>query len=383
LAGDAVILAAIDLRARRPRYLTEADHPWLEALLELYRAHHDVRRGTLDEALASFAAGRAYASRIDRAARVLDRIVATRVRSEVDPREIRARLFGARGSHEPRAATLARVARELDLRPLDVEDLLFADFPRERRVDASSLEFGASELAIRTNEALVRALVGRSTHVRVEAKSRARDLVRHARLVGLMCSVERSGEHGELVVDFSGPLALFRSTRLYAGALASIVPRVAWCEDFVLGASLQAGDGTVDVLVRSGDPIRPSKRPATFDSALEERFARAFAREVRDFELLREPCAIEVAGQFIFPDFAIVDRADPSRKFVLEIVGFHTPDYLARKLTLYRAASIDLLVLCIDAARGVGAEDVPPRARVVRFRRSIRVSEVMAAIRSS
>jgi predicted nuclease of restriction endonuclease-like RecB superfamily len=55
----------------------------------------------------------------------------------------------------------------------------------------------------------------------------------------------------------------------------------------------------------------------------------------------------------------------------LEIVGFWTPEYLARKVARYAAAGIHDVVLCIDGERACDDDDPPPGACVVRFTRRI------------
>ncbi len=374
-----MVAQAVDLRTGRLRYLDARDWPWLEALLGLYRAHEGARRIELDEALAAFLAPRARTERAPLAIAVLDRLVVTRVRTRVDPRSIRALLFAARPAGESREGTVARVAAALELSPEEVESWLFADTERERRIEPLPPDLGPSELAVRVNTALVQGFVGRAERVRIRATSGLRDVVRHTKLVGLMCTVT-SPPGGSAVLDVSGPLSLFRSTRLYAGALASIVPRVAWCDGYSLEAHGNLCASHLELRVLEGDPIRPSKRPEPYDSKVESRFARDFARAAKDFDLHREPEPIEVAGQLIFPDFALVHRYDPSRRFLLEIVGFYTPTYVTRKLELLRAAALERLVVCIDESLGVGLESLPPHARIVRYRRRVPVREVLAAV---
>ena len=376
---ETLVAQAFDLRTERLRYLDARDWPWLEALLALYRAHVGARRVELDEALAAFVAPRARAERAPLAILVLDRLVVTRVRTRVDPRTIRALLFAARPAGESRGEAVARVAGELGLEAHEVESWLFADTARERRVEPLPEDLGPSELAVRVNTALVQGFVGRAERVRIRAASGLRDVVRHAKLVGLMCTVTRSAD-GASVLDVSGPLSLFRSTRIYAAALASIVPRVAWCQGYSIEAHGHLSASHLELRVLEGDPIRPSKRPTPYDSKVESRFARDFARSSKDFDLHREPEPIEVAGQLIFPDFALVHRFDPSRRFLLEIVGFYTPTYVTRKLELLRAAGLERLVLCIDESLGVGLEALPTHARVVRYRRRVPVREVLAAV---
>jgi predicted nuclease of restriction endonuclease-like RecB superfamily len=92
--------------------------------------------------------------------------------------------------------------------------------------------------------------------------------------------------------------------------------------------------------------------------------------------VLREPEPVAAGTRLVFPDFALRHRHDPSRHWLVEILGFWTPEYVERKLALYRAARLPNLILCIDEARGCGEGDLPPGARVLRFRRRVDAAAV-------
>ena len=127
----------------------------------------------------------------------------------------------------------------------------------------------------------------------------------------------------------------------------------------------------------AGDPVPPASEPRRFDSKLEERFAREFLRAAPDWDLVREPEPIPAEGTLIFPDFALQHRREPERRWLLEIVGFWTRDYLVEKLRRLRAAEIPNLILCIDEDRNAGEGDVPRSAAVVPFRRRIYPAAVL------
>ena len=84
-----------------------------------------------------------------------------------------------------------------------------------------------------------------------------------------------------------------------------------------------------------------------------------------------------VGDALIFPDFALHHRRDNGRRWLLEIVGFWTADYLARKLLQYRSARLSNLILCIDEDRNCTAGDLPAGALVVRFRRCVDAAAVL------
>jgi predicted nuclease of restriction endonuclease-like RecB superfamily len=113
---------------------------------------------------------------------------------------------------------------------------------------------------------------------------------------------------------------------------------------------------------------------------LEERFAREFRRLAPAWDVIREPEPIVAGGALIFPDFALQHRADPARRWLLEIAGFWTPDYVARKLALYSSARVPSLIFCIDVERNCAEADLPSGARVIRYRRRVDPLEVLRAI---
>jgi uncharacterized protein len=76
-------------------------------------------------------------------------------------------------------------------------------------------------------------------------------------------------------------------------------------------------------------------------------------------------------------------RSDSARQWLLEIVGFWTPDYVARKLALYRSARLSNLILCIDEGRNCAEADLPSGARIVRYRRRVDAGAVLRVIETT
>jgi uncharacterized protein len=181
-------------------------------------------------------------------------------------------------------------------------------------------------------------------------------------------------------MEISGPFALFRNTRLYGRALGELVPLLAWCSRFRLQAECVFQGRRLTLQLGAGDPIFPSSAPRRYDSLLEERFAREFRRLAPTWDVIREPEPIVAAGTLIFPDFAPQHRTDPTRRWLLAIAGFWTPDYVARKLALYRSARVPSLIFCIDEDRNCAEADLPSGARVIRYRRRVDPAEVLRAI---
>jgi hypothetical protein len=143
------------------------------------------------------------------------------------------------------------------------------------------------------------------------------------------------------------------------------------CSRFRLRAAYLLEERLVDLSLGTGDPILPADPPRHYDSQLEEQFAREFRKLAPDWDVFREPEPVVAGSGLVFPDVALQHRYDASRRWLVEIVGFWTPDYVRRKLALYREARVTKLILCIDEARACDEASLPARAVIVRFRRRV------------
>jgi predicted nuclease of restriction endonuclease-like RecB superfamily len=276
-----------------------------------------------------------------------------------------------------RHETIARAAARLAITPAELDQALFADVPGERILVSPPELPAPGELALRTNLALIQYLVGRSSSVRISAEGNIRALVRLAKLRGLICTVHEAPSGGPPLLELSGPLSIFRRTLLYGRALAEMVPLLGWCPRFRFEASCVFRRRPAALVLSTGAPIFPTREPRRFDSRLEERFARDFARAAPDWDLVREPEPVRAGGALVFPDFLLRHRRHPDRRWLLEIVGFWTREYLERKLASLRKASLTNLILCIDEDRNCAEAEMPVGALVVRFRRRIDPAAVM------
>ena len=98
-----------------------------------------------------------------------------------------------------------------------------------------------------------------------------------------------------------------------------------------------------------------------------------------DWEVVREPQAIAVGDALIFPDFELRQRATGER-WLLEIVGYWTAEYVRRKLSALRDAGMQRLIVCIDENRRCADELLELDARVIRYRRKVDARAVLAIV---
>jgi hypothetical protein len=181
-------------------------------------------------------------------------------------------------------------------------------------------------------------------------------------------------------LEISGVLSLFHHTLVYGRALAELVPLLAWCRDFRLDATCVIRGRRVRYRLRGGDPVFPSTPPRVYDSQVEARFARDFARAAPDWDVIREPEPILAGGRLLFPDFALRHRAAPDHCWLVEIVGFFTPEYLRNKLKSYGEAGLTNLILCVDDSLCCLPGELPGHAHVVWFRRHVDADRMLAFI---
>jgi uncharacterized protein len=364
-----------------PGFLGDADLPWVRALLELALAHRGAPWRDLEARLRRPVLDHVPPRRQNVAVSVLRRLLRGRVDAVIPPRQIRRLVFRLASCGDHRDAVLAKAAQELGVEASLLEAGLFADLPPERLVIVPEQLPAPGEIALQANLYLVRTLLSRAVEVEIRLRGNARAVLRVARLRGLLCTVARSEDlAADAVLQLSGPLSLFRRTTIYGRALGSLIPCLAWSDAFDLRANCLIADREVRLRLKSGDPFLPAEEPRRYDSKLETRLARALMRMAPDWIVVREPEPIPVEDSFIFPDFALDHRYDAGRRWLLEIVGFWTPDYLATKLRRYRQARIERLILCIDERRACSDGDLPTAARIVRFRDRVPPEAVLAIL---
>jgi len=367
-----------------PRFLDEHDHPWLRVLIDTYRRFENKRRIELDQYLLEPLPVCYPQKKRMQAIRVLNRLSRDHIRSVVAPKVVRDVVFTEAAFGGDRGAIFKRSEKRLNLDKTQILESLFADLPTERRVGPLPEDLNAWTLATQVNLALTQGLMARSQLVKIRLRGNARDIIRYVKLKGLLCTVRstHSGSECGTHLEISGPFAIFKRTLVYGRALSSLVPRLSWCDRFLLKAICFYEDKSYVLSIRSGDPIFPSKEPRRFDSKIEERFYRDFSRATSEWDIIREPKPVSVEDTLIFPDFEIVHRRDQKRKWLLEIVGFWTSDYLYKKLERFRKAGLSNLILCIDQKRNCSQEDLPKASHCIFYKSRIRSAEVLSVIES-
>ena len=381
-----LLRASLHLEGDRivPHYFTAQDEPWLRVLIDEYARFVGHQCSELHERLARSPSARAPKSKRRIAVRLLDALCLARPSAAVPPKEARAAVFRAAAcSLSPRIDVLRSVAASFAVSAAELERCLFADLRSEWRVGDSPSGLSPSRIASDANLALIASLIRRAAHVRIAVRANPGALVRHARIVGLICRESPLEQTDDgVVLDVSGPFALFRHSEIYGRALASLVPRVLSSEQFELSATcaLERGARLLTLVVRSGESIGISPAPSRLERRLDQKFEQDFQRAAPEWQLVREPSAIACRETLIFPDFELIFRQDPTRRWLLEIVGFWTREYVCEKLRRLRAAGIERFLLCVDQKRECAEAELPVDPRIIRYKTRIDARAVLALL---
>lgn len=367
-----------------PHYFTARDEPWLRVLMDEYARFVGRKQSELHERLREPLPARSPKAKLQIARVVLDALSWARPSASVPPKEARAALFrAASGSLAPRASVLSSVAASLAVSAVELESALFADLRSERRVAALPAGLSAARVVSDANLAIVTSHLRRAAQLRLVVSGNTRALIRHARVTGLICRASRLKPAADSVVlEVSGPFALFRHSEIYGRALASLVPLLAGCDEFELTAqcALGGGSGLGSLVLRSADPIGKWPEFSRPERPVEHKFERDFRRAAPAWQLIREPNPVAAGETLIFPDFELLPRQDPSQPWLLEIVGFWTPEYLREKLQRLHAAGIERFLLCVDQNRECSEGDLPADPRIIRYKTRIDVHALLALL---
>ena len=222
---------------------------------------------------------------------------------------------------------------------------LYADYPEFHRLAAFPPEYSAARLRDDYDLAQTQALLYDATAVQVEANADLKYIVQYAHLSRLLHRIERVPGNGYRLT-FDGPNSVLRRTHEYGVDFAKFLAALVQVRDWRMRARIDVHKrGRPSTLVVSSEDNLRSRvpPPALFDSGLEERFARKFGAARDGWRLNRETLLLEAGTSLLVPDFTFVH--EDGTEVALEIVGYWTPEYLARKFgKLAMVRGVNLIV---------------------------------------
>ncbi len=284
----------------------------------------------------------------------------------------RSRLFDA-----TEAEVKEEIARELGRPWEEIDHALYADVMDQHLLERFDGYPGAPELLSRYNVAQTQACLYRAEGAVIHARADFKTILRHAKLARLLHQITRLGL-SHYRIDLDGPASVLMETRRYGVRFARYLTALLACRDWQMTARVRAPWGQparLELSAQDGlkSPVAP---PEEFDSSVEERFARKFGEERDGWRLSRESEILHAGQSAFIPDF-VFTHADGSQ-VLLEIVGFWTPEYLAKKReTLRRFAGHRILVAV--SAKNVRDGAVIPDGFIT-YKTGLKLAPVLAAL---
>ncbi|MFB6188468.1 MAG: DUF790 family protein [Halapricum sp.] len=378
-----------------------ADHRDLAArVLGVYQGHVGESRERLESALEDVERESPDFKLVRGFAKLLERQVTFETRSPLPPERARRAAFEASEAvgvvtETDRERALAQAADRLAVEPADVEASLYADLEDRQILTDVSSRYDPDTLCVQYDLSLAQTALFDAAEVRVRSDD-PKALVSAVKRLRLMYEIERTPEGREVVV--TGPTSLFRRTRRYGTRFARLLRSVATTADWRFEATID-DDGTERTLVLTPEDVAvPDHEPVTevtFDSGVEADFAARFEALDLDWNLVREPEPLAAGAHVVIPDFAF-DYRHADFRIYFEIMGFWTPEYVAKKLDrLGDLEAVELLV-AVDQSLGVGeiddveqlsesgdasAEIEARRHRSIPYSGTVRVKDVRDALR--
>jgi len=231
---------------------------------------------------------------------------------------------------QPVAEVRGRIAAELGMPWPEIEAALYRDVMDQQPLRSFAGYATAADLLARYNVAQVQAAPYRAEALTLRVAADFKVILRQAKLAGLLHEIQRIDAE-TYRLDLAGPASVLHETRRYGVAMACFFPSLLACRGWTMQARLKAPWSAPAILdLADTDGLRSAAAPPpAFDSGVEERFAEKFGT-VRAGWTLRREGAILHEGQSVFlPDFTL--RHEDGTEVHLEIVGFWTPEYLAKK----------------------------------------------------
>jgi Protein of unknown function (DUF790) len=273
---------------------------------------------------------------------------------------VRASMLGATELERgPSTDRLSPAAELLGAAPSDSDVLRWFDFGHDRPVAFPRCRPSAVELAAFANLERLQRWARRAHQVQLRVWDHAHDLARAAASHGLLAQVRTDGD--ATVLDIIGPLALLTSTTAYGRALAALVPALAGHVRFELDLHCKLRGTLVHVKVAPPlllPPVAAAVAPVRGPSTA-ELLACELAR--RGYPVERSPPPVASGEHLLLPDLAL--ELDGTR-WLIEVLGYSTNDYLFTRLERYRSAGIPAVALCVASTsppRGDPSRGDPPR----------------------
>jgi len=368
-----------------PQFVEESSVPLAARVIGVYQGHVGQPRERLQSALTDLEADAEDFKLVRGLAKLLDRTATYETRAAVPPRRVRRTVFECAErvgvvTEADRSEALAAAAEQLAVTPEAIERSMYADLPERQVLVEVGDRYDPETMVEQYNLSLAQTALFDATAVTVTS-SDPKTVISAVKRLRLMYEIRRT-EDGR-VIDVTGPTRLFRKSRRYGTRFARLLRSVVGTAEWELRATID-DDGTERELVLTGEDVSvPGVEPVTevtFDSGVESDFAARFEALDLDWTLHREPEPLAAGANVVIPDFAFEYDHDDFRVF-FEIMGFWTPEYVAKKLDRLAELEDVEMVVAVDESLGVGEEIETRDHRAIPYTGTVRIKDVRDALR--
>lgn len=225
----------------------------------------------------------------------------------------------------------------------------FIDIPDFQPLQSLEGYASGTELLARYNVAQTQVALYDALTMSVWARDDLKSILRYAKLAGLMHSITQVDD-GSYRFDFDGPASLLNPTTRYGVAMAKFIPGLLSCSRWRLKAKIRPKKWRRDLILEldseSGlkSPVAAAEQ---FDSNVEADFSNDWGTEPRaGWRLSRETNVLHQGQKIFVPDFTLTHL--DGRQWLLEVVGYWTPEYLKQKLQALSMFGNHRILLAID-----------------------------------
>ncbi|MEL4893951.1 DUF790 family protein [Crocosphaera sp. Alani8] len=320
--------------------------------------------------------------------------------SPLEPKELRQKVFSSSAESLPipqnRPKILEKIASLLteelkrEVLPSEIERGLYADL-QENRILTSFEPPEPETLIHRYNISQIQGVFYRSNYIVINAHrndpGEYKLLFRYLKLFQLMAYIEGDADTG-FTITVDGPTSLFKPSTRYGLSLAKMIPALLHVSKWSLKTKLQSKDSYTGGMKTSYFDLDDNcglvthySRGKTYDSMLEESFAKRWEKLKTDWKLEREVDLIPIPGSVMIPDFRLVHP--DGRDFLLEIVGYWRPDYLRKKFYQVQNADSENIILAISERLNLdkaGVDFNDTTAKVVWFKDKLNPKAVLSLL---
>jgi len=381
----------------RPGFVGREARPLAAKLIGTYQGHVGEQRGTLDEAAEGIEREEEDFKLVRGFAALLDREADFETVAPLPPERARRVAFEAAdavgiASDDEREQAIAQAADDLAVDAERIESSLYADRDCNQELAAFECRWDPDSLIEQYNLSLAQTALFDATEVRLKSDD-PRALITAVKRLGLMYEIEQpdsdAGDDSDgpladqRTVVVTGPDRLFRRTRRYGTAFARLLRSVAATNEWELTATVEDHGTEREMTLRAGDVSVPGVDPVaepSYDSGVERDFAARFEALDLDWDLQREPDLLETGASVMIPDFAF-DYQYADFRVYFEVMGFWTPEYVAKKLDQLATVEDVELIVAVDGSLGVGEEIAAEDHRAIPYTGSVRVKHVVDVLR--